>query len=128
MRSTAWRAVRSAARCRAGRSSRTIFPAARRSAGASRAAAFDTARANRLAASSSSSEPLAISRYKVAGRMTLFTIGHSTRSLDELVGLLREQAVALLADVRTAPGSRRMPHFSRQSLAGELPRQGIEYS
>jgi uncharacterized protein (DUF488 family) len=57
----------------------------------------------------------------------LYTIGHSTRSLDELVSLLREQAIERLADIRRYPGSRRYPHFSRQSLESELPRHGIEY-
>ena len=60
--------------------------------------------------------------------MTIFTVGHSTRTTDELVGLLREHDVALVADVRTAPGSRRLPHFSRAALAADLPRHGIEYA
>ncbi|HSR26528.1 MAG TPA: DUF488 domain-containing protein, partial [Candidatus Eisenbacteria bacterium] len=59
--------------------------------------------------------------------MALFTVGHSTRSLDELVSLLREHEITLLADVRTVPGSRRMPHFARAALAAELPGLGIEY-
>jgi uncharacterized protein (DUF488 family) len=59
--------------------------------------------------------------------LTVYTIGHSTRSLEELVGLLRAHGVRLLADVRTVPGSRRLPHFARASLEAELPRQGIGY-
>jgi uncharacterized protein (DUF488 family) len=59
--------------------------------------------------------------------MTLFTIGHSTRGLDEFVQLLQANNVDLVADVRTAPGSRRMPHFARAALADELPLRGIEY-
>ena len=59
--------------------------------------------------------------------MTLFTIGHSTRPLDEFVGLLQANKVALVADVRTAPGSRRLPHFAKAVLAAELPLDGIEY-
>lgn len=59
--------------------------------------------------------------------MPIFTIGHSTRSLDELVGLLRMHDVTLLADVRTVPRSRRVPHFDRVRLAAELPGRGIEY-
>src|SRR2546429_7449094 len=59
--------------------------------------------------------------------MGLFTIGHSTRSLDEFVDLLRGQRVPLVADVRTVPASRRVPHFSRATLAQELPQRGIEY-
>lgn len=59
--------------------------------------------------------------------MALFTIGHSTRSLNELAGLLHGHGVTLVVDVRTAPGSRRLPHFSRAALAGELPAHGIGY-
>lgn len=59
--------------------------------------------------------------------MTVLTVGHSTRSLDELVDLLRRNGVEELWDVRTVPGSRRMPHFSAGSLAAELPRHGIAY-
>ena len=60
--------------------------------------------------------------------MALFTIGHSTRSLDELVGLLSEHDITLLADVRTAPGSRRMPHFTKAALAVDLPAAGVRYA
>ena len=59
--------------------------------------------------------------------MAIFTVGHSTRSLDELVALLREHDVEVLADVRTAPGSRRLPHFSRPALAALLPTRGLAY-
>ena len=59
--------------------------------------------------------------------MRVWTIGHSTRSLDDLIELLLENEVELLADVRTAPGSRRLPHFGRASLESELPRHGIAY-
>ena len=47
----------------------------------------------------------------------VFTIGHSTRELDEFVALLRENGIERLADIRRYPGSRRYPHFSRESLA-----------
>jgi len=57
----------------------------------------------------------------------IYTIGHSTRSLDELVALLREHAVRRLADIRRYPGSRRYPHFSRDALQVSLPEHGIEY-
>ena len=57
----------------------------------------------------------------------IYTIGHSTRSLDELIRLLLENGVARLADIRRFPGSRRYPHFSRESLAQTLPEHGIEY-
>lgn len=51
----------------------------------------------------------------------IYTIGHSTRTLDELVFLLRDHGVTRLADVRRYPGSRRYPHFSRESLERSLP-------
>jgi uncharacterized protein (DUF488 family) len=57
----------------------------------------------------------------------IYTIGHSTRTLDELITLLRTSAVRRLADIRRYPGSRRYPHFSSESLARALPREGIAY-
>jgi uncharacterized protein (DUF488 family) len=57
----------------------------------------------------------------------IFTVGHSTRSLDELVELLRENRVQTVVDVRRIPASRRMPHFSAGSLTRELPVRGIAY-
>lgn len=57
----------------------------------------------------------------------IYTIGHSTRSLEELVALLAEHGVTRLADVRRYPGSRRFPHFSGESLQQTLPQEGIEY-
>ena len=59
--------------------------------------------------------------------MTVLTVGHSTRALEEVVALLKQNQVAELWDVRTVPGSRRVPHFSAASLAAELPRHGIAY-
>ena len=59
--------------------------------------------------------------------MRIYTIGHSTRQLDELIGLVNDHGVKRLADIRRFPGSRRYPHFSRESLANSLPKAGIEY-
>jgi uncharacterized protein (DUF488 family) len=58
---------------------------------------------------------------------TLHTIGHSTRTFDELVAALKAHGVATLVDIRAFPMSRRMPHFNRESLEGELPQRGIRY-
>jgi uncharacterized protein (DUF488 family) len=58
---------------------------------------------------------------------TVFTIGHSTRPLEELIALLARNGVAQLADVRTVPKSRRHPQFVREALAGSLPRAAIAY-
>ena len=57
----------------------------------------------------------------------IYTIGHSTRELSELVALLRENGVTRLADIRRFPGSRRHPHFSREALQESLPENGITY-
>ena len=58
---------------------------------------------------------------------TVYTIGHSTRTLEELVGLLEAHGVRRLVDVRTVPRSHRYPHFARESLTETLPAAGIEY-
>lgn len=58
---------------------------------------------------------------------TLYTVGHSTRSSEELLALLREAGVELLADVRAFPSSRRHPQFSRGELADWLGAAGIAY-
>jgi uncharacterized protein (DUF488 family) len=59
--------------------------------------------------------------------VTLYTVGHSTHPLDDLVALLHRHEIAQVADVRIMPASRRLPHFSLASLADALPRQGIGY-
>jgi uncharacterized protein (DUF488 family) len=57
----------------------------------------------------------------------LFTVGHSTRSLEELLALLGEHAIEVLIDVRRFPGSRRHPHFAREALGAAVHAAGIEY-
>jgi uncharacterized protein (DUF488 family) len=57
----------------------------------------------------------------------VLTVGHSTRSLEELIDLLLQHDVALLVDVRTLPASRRMPHFAKASLERSLPAHHIAY-
>ncbi len=58
---------------------------------------------------------------------TLYTIGHSTRTLDDLLSALKAHSIETLVDIRAFPTSRRLPHFNRESLERELPRQGIHY-
>lgn len=60
-------------------------------------------------------------------RGRLFTVGHSTRSGEELVELLSGRGVDLLVDVRRHPGSRRHPQFDRGALAATLASSGIGY-
>jgi uncharacterized protein (DUF488 family) len=57
----------------------------------------------------------------------IYTIGHSTRTADEFIRLLRENGVRLLVDVRRFPGSRRHPQFGRDELAASLAEAGIAY-
>src|SRR5215469_15174773 len=57
----------------------------------------------------------------------LYTIGHSTRTLEELVEALRSHGVRAVADVRRFPGSRRLPWFAAENLAIALPKMELEY-
>ncbi|NUU06095.1 DUF488 domain-containing protein [Leifsonia sp. C5G2] len=52
---------------------------------------------------------------------TVFTIGHSTRGFDEVVGMLRVNGVTLLADIRHFPSSRRLPQWNRDAIEAALP-------
>ena len=56
-----------------------------------------------------------------------FTIGHATRSLEELVGLLRANGVEWLVDVRTVPRSRTNPQFNKDVMTASLAPYGLEY-
>jgi uncharacterized protein (DUF488 family) len=56
-----------------------------------------------------------------------FTIGHSTRSLDELVALLAPNEVKLLVDVRTVPRSRTNPQYNADTFPAALRARGIDY-
>lgn len=58
---------------------------------------------------------------------TLYTIGHSTRSLDELLEALQAHQIQTLVDIRAFPMSRRLPQFNRDSLSQTLPAAGIRY-
>jgi uncharacterized protein (DUF488 family) len=57
----------------------------------------------------------------------LYTIGHSTRALDELIGMLLEAGVTRLADVRAFPRSTRHPQFNVDTLPQSLAEAGIDY-
>jgi uncharacterized protein (DUF488 family) len=57
----------------------------------------------------------------------VFTVGHSTHSLDRLVELLTTHGVRRVADVRLVPRSARHPQFRAETLAVELPARGIDY-
>jgi uncharacterized protein (DUF488 family) len=57
----------------------------------------------------------------------IYTIGHSTRAIDEFIALLSAHGVQQLADVRTIPKSRRHPQFAKEALSVSLPAAGIAY-
>jgi uncharacterized protein (DUF488 family) len=59
--------------------------------------------------------------------MRIWTIGHSTRTIDEFISLLKENEIKLLADVRAWPGSKRYPQFNKEALAESLNAHGIRY-
>jgi uncharacterized protein (DUF488 family) len=57
----------------------------------------------------------------------VWTIGHSTRSLDQFLQLLSTNQIEVVADVRRYPGSRRWPYFARDALSEALGRRGLLY-
>ncbi len=59
--------------------------------------------------------------------MRIWTIGHSTRAIDDFISLLKENEIKLLADVRTWPGSKRYPQFNKETLAESLNAHAILY-
>jgi uncharacterized protein (DUF488 family) len=57
----------------------------------------------------------------------IWTIGHSTRTLEEFLAMLTSFDIHVLADVRNFPGSKRFPHFNKETLADALMTKQIEY-
>jgi uncharacterized protein (DUF488 family) len=57
----------------------------------------------------------------------IWTIGHSTRKIDDFISLLDENGIRLVADVRMFPGSKRYPQFGREALAKSLSEHRIGY-
>ncbi|MGV3774667.1 MAG: DUF488 family protein [Verrucomicrobiales bacterium] len=66
-------------------------------------------------------------RDSIGAESLIFTVGHSTRSLEEFVSLLQGHDVSRLVDVRTVPRSRTNPQFNRDTLPESLHRFGISY-
>ena len=58
---------------------------------------------------------------------SIWTIGHSTHSLEKFVSLLKLFQIEVLVDIRSLPGSRKFPQFNKESLVVSLLEQGIEY-
>jgi len=59
--------------------------------------------------------------------VTVYTLGHSTRTADAFMTLLAAHGIGGVADVRRYPGSRRHPHFAREALADSLTAAGLHY-
>jgi uncharacterized protein (DUF488 family) len=60
-------------------------------------------------------------------QISISTVGHSTHSIEEFIGILEANGIRQLADVRTMPRSRRVPQFNRESLQASLRTGGILY-
>lgn len=56
------------------------------------------------------------------------TVGHSTRTIEAFIELLKAHRIELLVDVRRWPASRRYPHFRRETLEEALREHNIDYS
>ena len=70
---------------------------------------------------------LSVKKRDEGAAITLYTIGHSTRTLDEFVALLRAHAVTKVVDVRTIPRSRHNPQFNLESMPDSLGKAGLKY-
>lgn len=60
-------------------------------------------------------------------QLEIWTVGHSTRPIEELIEALRSFEIKVVIDVRSFPGSRRYPHFNKEQLKTSLAAAGIEY-
>ncbi len=58
---------------------------------------------------------------------TIYTIGHSTHSLEEFLNMLQSFDIKILADIRSLPGSRKYPQFDKEDLKISLENTGIQY-
>jgi uncharacterized protein (DUF488 family) len=63
----------------------------------------------------------------MASTPTIWTIGHSTHSIDRFLALLAPERIEFLVDVRSYPYSRFAPHFNREELADLLTANGLHY-
>lgn len=65
--------------------------------------------------------------HTMAKPFEIWTIGHSTRSAEEFLSMLKSEQILLLADIRSYPGSRTFPHFGKDELEKFLIENGIMY-
>ena len=62
-----------------------------------------------------------------AKQKIIYTIGHSTRTLEHFVAMLQSFSIEMVVDIRSFPGSRRYPHFNKENLEISLPEKNINY-
>lgn len=58
---------------------------------------------------------------------TIWTVGHSTRTLEEVIEILDSFQIKAVVDIRSYPGSRRYPHFNKEALEVSLPLNDVQY-
>jgi len=58
---------------------------------------------------------------------TIWTIGHSTRPMEEFISMLNSFDIELVADIRSFPGSRKFPQYNKEALSVSLPQNNIQY-
>ena len=58
---------------------------------------------------------------------TIYSIGHSTHSIDDFLNMLRSFNIKIIADIRSMPGSRKFPQFNMENLKISLEENGIQY-
>ena len=59
--------------------------------------------------------------------MNIYTIGHSTRTIDEFIDILTQNNIKYVVDVRSYPGSSKYPQFNKEVLKNSLAKHGIKY-
>ncbi len=64
---------------------------------------------------------------KAMSENTIYTIGHSTRSIESFLEMLKSFNIKTLVDVRHFPGSRKFPHFNKEALSASLAAESIRY-
>jgi hypothetical protein len=102
-------------------SAKTISAAAETAPPVETAPAAENKRAAKIAGARN------ISGANAANKLTVLTIGHSTRTIEEFLAMLAAHGVERLVDVRSIPKSRRVPQFNSDALAASLREQGSEY-
>lgn len=58
----------------------------------------------------------------------IYTIGHSTQTIDEFIGMLQSYNIRAVVDIRQFPGSKKFPYFNKENLTEILPQYGMQYT